>query len=865
MFDKISERWAAKRSSRFKVFVDGKKAYEAFVQDHPAHFDEMSERHYRRARVDTRLRLAECAFTAAIELSEGEDALADAAVARFQLGLVRHICGELAEASELIHAALEVLSNLPRWNRAASMSSCHYHLGVIALKQWQLTDAVGELRRSRQMAEASADLGRMRSCDRALIACAAAGADIDTAYSNSISDDSIWGEVDNIVENPGPAFDEGDEIEREVRPRRVYYSQREFIFLASYSVEANDALMEHLNLLGDEFGRPISVSCVAFGSTNPMQRNLRQPEADQHLCATILVLEREGLKDQAFQGFVNSCVRRVAAVSDFRLLVYLHDLSMEELRNWADRDPLVAMLFDITQIDEAPCVAQLRRTLVPYVQRIEHIRAAAQWRESRLKLTRVCGNLAMLILVSAASLSLLGFPAWLLQSRLGWLGPNGPQLASLVLGTLAFPLQAPLIFMLLRGLRTTALAFRDNAAFMRWIFIDLLIMLGANHLQHTLNGPYSWLLLGLVVGVLLDSIRRAGRQAQRQLIDLESVMRLTTDPGMQDPKATVLRGDSLNPFSCPILPTLSARVFISYTLSSVRGSRLAAALHRGLERAGASPFVDRISISAGTSWRRVLNRYLGECDVFLCILDEKGVQRKWIAAELLAALEANRLTGTPEIVILLDPRCQRSEQPMLPVFRGVVAASAAPQVPGRPQILQLNARTQSSLVWALVPGRFMPTTVFTRVAALPIVCAIILLGFIGRLGIFGGFILGLLAILEAMGDFPLTSGLADRGWLEPVALLSAFWLGFTARAAIAWGYEREHGREMGMTIPTMATVGLVYACFLFLPSMSTLYVGWSAALAGAGWVMVASTMRMGVTDRRTPPRMPPESTWHRRS
>ncbi len=534
---------------------------------------------------------------------------------------------------------------------------------------------------------------------------------------------------------------------------------------------------------------------------------------------------------------------------DFRLLVYLHDMTIDELREMSDRE-LVAALFDTTQIAESPSLEQLRRTLVPYVRSVERIRAAARWRDLHLRLSGVCGRLASALLFAAALLSLLGFPAWLLKSDLGWLGPHGPKLASLVLGMLAFPVQSPLIFLLLRGMRTTVMALRDNVSFARWVFAGGMLMFGGTHLQHALGGPHAWLFLGAAMGVLLDAIRRAGRQARRQGIDLGALMERAADPAIQDPRATVLRGDHLNPFSCPLLPGLSARIFISYTRSSAKGSKLATALHRELKTAGATPYLDRVSNPAGASWRRSLNQHLGECDTFLCILDEKSVQRPWVAAELLAALEAHRLTGTPEIVILIDPKIQRASLPMLPVFRGAASAETEPPVPGRPQILGLNERTCSSLAWALAPGRFVPASVFTRATALPMMSAMGVLGRIGGLGILAGFILGFLVMLESMSRFPLTSGLADRGWLEPVTLLSAFWLGFMARATIAWGCERTYSRQMGIAIPTIATAGFAYALFLLLPKVSALVTGWSAGLVAVGWMMVASAMRSGVTEQK---------------
>ncbi len=839
MFDKLLERWTSVRGPRFRAFVEAKDAYEAYLQEVRFRFDQMSEEQYRRGRENPRLDVARRGFAAAIEMSERAGALSDEAVAKYQLGLVCHARGELDRSAELMRAALEVLDALPCRDRAADTTGCHYHLGIIALKQGRLPEAVRALRRSRQLDEASADLSGMSMCDRALAKCAEEGADIE-ADSPSVADAGDWELPENETE-VAPAGERGTEPEG--KPGRIRFDQRELIWLASFSVEANDTLMAHLGSLGDEFGRPVAVSRVAFATADPEQRSLRQPEPDQHLCAAILVLEKAGLHDRTFQELAMACTQRVLAVPDFRLLVYLSDLTIDEFRDLADQEPFIATLFDTTQVVDLPSLAQLRRTLVPYVRRVEHIRAAAHWRALRLRLSGACGRLATAILLAAVSLSLLGFPAWLMTVKPDWLGPHGPELASLVMGLLAFPLQAPLIFLLLRGMRATAMAPRDNVTLMRWVVAGAVIMLGANHFQHALGGPHSWIFLGLAIGVLLDAIRRAGYQARRQTIDVEALIRDAADPAMQDPETTVLRGDPLNPFSCPLLPALSARVFISYTRGSAKGSKLAKALYRGLEEAEASPFLDRANIPAGASWRRSLNEHIGECDAFICILDEKSVQSQWVAAELLAAIEAHRLTGTPHIVILTDPTVGAPTQAMLPVFRGVVSAATEPPVQGRPQIIQLNRQTQSSLVWGFGPGRFIPTAVLTRMPTLFIMYALGLLGWIGGLGIIAGPILGFLTMLDRYARFPFAVELANWGWLAPMTLLSAFWLGFMARATIAWGYERTDEREMGMTIPTIATAGLAFTLVLLAPNTSLLVAGWSVALVVAGWKMVALVTR----------------------
>jgi hypothetical protein len=846
MLDDLRARWAARTSPRFRAFVDGKDAYQSFLWEMRTRFDKMTEEDYERAKSDTRLQSALRNFSDAIKLSDREHALADAAVARYQLAMIHHARGELDEAAEIMRAAVKVLSSLPHRDRVSRVSACLYHLGILAYKQGRVTEAVTQLRRSRQMDEAVGDLKGMQLCNLALDSYASQGVDIEVEDpSLPTSDEEPW----EIPADWSEADETADTKPEATATQSPHFNQRELIWLISHSVQANDALMSQLNSLGDEFGRRVAVSRVAFGAIDGSQRHLNQPERDQHLCAAIFVLEKEGLRNRDFRKLADFCMRRVIAVPDFRLLVYLHDLTIHELRDLAKIEPLVNQLFYTTQIAQAPSLDQLRRTLVPYVRNVEHIRAAARWRTLRLKFAVLFGHVSTVVLFAAVLVALFGFPAWLLKWNFNWLGPHGPKMASLVLGLLAFPLQAPMIFFLLRGLRSTMLAQRDNATLMKGIAAGWVILIGANHFQYALKGPVSWIFLGVVIGILVDSIRRAGRRAMRQTIDLNQQLESAANPAFSDLNVTLLRGDPVKPFFYPLLPTLLTQAFISYTRESRKASTLAAALYRGLKGAGASPFLDQVSIPVGANWRRSLNEHIGECDVFICILDEKGVRQKWVAAELLAALEARRLTGTPDIIVLLDPAVQRGTEAMLPIFRGIVAATDQSPLQGRPQILSLNEKTFSTLIWGLMPPRFLASAVFTRAAALPIMFCITLLAAIGGLGLVSGYILAFFWMLEKWGHFPFTAWLVRHGWLEALTLLTAFWFGFTTRAAIAWAFERNHGRQMGATIPAFAAMGLFSAASIFVMQVSMLMVGWAVVLAVAGWMMVAATIRIGIKDR----------------
>ena len=135
--------------------------------------------------------------------------------------------------------------------------------------------------------------------------------------------------------------------------------------------------------------------------------------------------------------------------------------------------------------------------------------------------------------------------------------------------------------------------------------------------------------------------------------------------------------------------------------------------------------------------------------------------------------------------------------------------------------------------------------------SLPVLYFLVLLEYIGGLGTLMGYILGFLATLELWTQFPFASRLAERGWLEPLTLLTAFWLGFVGRVFISWNYEDLDNQKPGVrTVTAIATTGLFFALYLFVPRVSVLLMGWSILLAVAGWTLVAHAMTMGAPKQK---------------
>lgn len=858
MFDKLFERRAARKDPRFKSFVEAKKYYEQFLYGSRVRFDQMGEADYQRALNDQRVLSARYGFSEAAAMSKNEGVLVDEAVARYQLGMVCHACGELEESGNHMRAALSILQNLTIEDQSAVKSGCHYHLGVIAQKQNNSDEAIRHLLESRRLDEALMDFSGIQTCDAALEKCDYT--ESDEASSVEITDiqdhtagqtrSEQWeipeSETSYVSENSADPAD--DKIF--AKPTRVRYNQSQVIWLASYSVKANDRIMQHLEMLGDAFGRPATISRVAFGADNEEQASLSEPDQGQHLCAAILVLERAGIGDKGLQELAVLCIERVLARPDFRLLVYLDDLSVDDLRDMEESEPFIKTLFDTTQIAELPSLEQLRNTLVPFVRRVERIQATEWWRQFRLRAARVSGVIATCILLIIAAMSLLGFPVWLLNLRLDTYVPYAREWSALVPGLLAFPVQAPFIFIILRGLRKTSTAPRDNKSFIPWAIVGGVILVGATRLQYHLEGPTAWTLLGLFFGVILDALRRAGYQARREMIDITAYCRAISKSSENEHPEIRLQEEPFNPFTCPILPSLSTKIFISYSRSSGKGSKIARALYGRLKQAGASPFLDRASIPVGTSWRRSLNQHVGECDVFICLLDNKSVQREWVAAELIAAIEGRKITSAPHIIVLADPEILKLPSGTKPVFQAIMDAEKESGVSTRPQIVYVNNQTLESVTWDLQPGRFASTAVFPRFGAMIVMSVLALFGFIGGLGMIMGVVLGVFAVLEKWTSLSFSAWIVSHDVLIPTVLLSGLWLGWTARTAITWGFEDYFYRQEGVVPCIIATLGLAFVLIVLIPETSIYVAAWSAALTIAGWMAMASLVHSGIARKR---------------
>lgn len=874
MIERSFERYAATRQERFALFVRGKQALEGWeAQTRKAPLD-MQEADHRRAREHPLLTDALDCFIQALRLCEGGVAHGDAAVARYQIGRVHEAWGDHAEALRWIGEACDFLRSGPvrELRQASEQSSCLYHLGVINLKLGKIEGALTHLLAARRIDSELSDLPGVSAIDRVIQACAEARPGAEALSPGVLFAGTNW--VPTVSAEEIDGADTRKDVAPHPQPEAAgkMHRQRLLILVASYGEALNDVVMSHLSQLGQAFGRPVAVARVAFGSEDPAKCRLPAMEPDQHLCAAVLVIERAALLNPAFLELAGYCIRSVASTPDFRFFVCLEGMTVKDLWDFPSSlspsqkqqspqlDNLIESLFATTQVAQwSSCdpvtgqpspeartqsLQRLARELVSFIRAVERLAPLALWRRECRRFARLIGKLAFAVLCIACLHVMASFVAGILQIRLhAWLEPWVPALSIFAYGTLVFPLNAPLLHLLLRGSRATTRMSRDQR-FMSTVFLPgvLLLTCGGWLLKQS-PGLEPWLYPGLLSGLLLDVMRRNGFQASRHRMKLSADnpddIPTLIDPKWANPELTVRPLNRHPSLRCRILPILNGKVFISYSQRSEPVAHFAAALYHDLRGAGVSAFLDRASIPTGANWLRELDEHLARCDAFVCILDEHAVQSRWVAAELLAALQSRHLASTPEILLLIAPTLTRSH-PMLPVFQSIVPLVDEPQMPGQPQMLRLSAHSRAALTWGLSAPRFQATSIFPPFVGLVVGIGFVILHVIGSLGMLGGLCLALPAALETLYRLPLSDKLLGTGHATLIAVLLGYLLGFAGRTFLAVKNEPSTRVNPGSFLPAAAVLGFSLTLALLVPKLDSLGQGWAMVSVVAGWLVSAS-------------------------
>ena len=763
----------ALQQKRFRLFVDAKEAYEAFQAKHLEKgrpiADILPEEQEQASR-DPQLREAERKFREARRLSEEADALNDVGTATIQLGYLHFVFGEMAQAEKEFQSALELFSNMPfTAGQKGSRSAGHYFIGAILARRGEREAAIREFSRSHLIDSQLADVGGQLETERKVQDL---GAEIEEQGLSLLERASSWKLVD---EPPAP---------REIPPKPSKFlaegrfpDRREVIRLLSCREEAGDAVHACLLSLGDTVGRSLSVHRSAAESPDQQRRDFPPLEQGQHLCVLIAVMDRAGLETPSYVARLGSYVQQVRDDQHFRFIVYLSDLTLQDLREKALDNHLIEELLQFVQIEEKTAIDDLRDRLVTFVKNVDLQQARVQFEDANRAMVTLFGGLwipVTLILVVAVAIA--GYGQWR-GHPVGW----SAAAADVLLGFGAVVLQAPIAFYVFRGLLATYLTYR-NEDFMRTFQRGFVTIFVLNWLAHWLGSHQvsSWLCFGTILGIELDCARRAAVSARREGLDLvvnEKAARVSwgsPDEGVRPAQVS---------WCCPYMPrgTKPTRVFISYSRGSENASRFATALCSALWDADTRPFLDRHSIPLGSNWRAELNRNIGQCDVFVCVLDEQAVTRSWVAAELMTAVDASLISGGPEILILLDPSVDLSADGVLPPIRTIVEIYQWNQWDGQPKVIPLHAQSSHAIAWSLSRSKYKPESVIRGPAVYPFGIFMAIVGSFSLLGVIAGVVCLILGFMQIQTKYPFTDWVLAHGAGSALFLCTAFWLGASTR------------------------------------------------------------------------------------
>jgi len=771
-----------------RSYQDAKERFESYLFQHaPVTFLTITGDDHERAAHDPLLQPCEELYGEAIELSRSEGMVINVGVAMTQLGMLHHLQGRFEIARREFLEALTVKGMAP-----AAISSCHYHLGVLALRE-------GAKEEAWQRLQSSLAIDTVLN-DATGIAITRAALDALGPFEGT----SAPAVVEEQVPPPAPA----DET-----PATLPASTTDVVWLLSYSRAANDDFMGRLRALTQSFDRRLVVSRAAFESATEPPPPI---EHDQRLSAAILVIEPQALTNEQFIQWANWCMHRVSSHAEFRLFAHVA----------ADVD------------DHSDLLLKLRETIHTTAREpdelLRHLRAhLAQVPSSRQPEVRsAVGFAARLLGRVAEALEIFAVSAVMYAAILVLLHRTNlsPALFGTASGVATFVAWIPFIFVFTQQRETPHLRLAaPGLILIAW-------------LTSRLMPPTSWVTIGVALGVMLDSIRRSGRIALSQRPWRRDVRTETHDWRVAAFCANLALRSRAGPFECPMLPPTRPKAFISYTPAAWSRSQ-AAQLHARVSEHGGVAFLDTVSNPEGKSWQDALDDAIAEADVFVSIVETETMKHEWVAAEWMMAFRRRAFGSLPRIIIVRHPSdCDTHVPGSLPIFRALfMGAQLLEPNDDQPQIIEGHPGAIDAVASLMRPHGFRRPALLPAALRLPLNVltspAALLAAFAAPAGVFAAFV----AIFEHAGKISAADALQRRGFLAAAFLLAAFWLGANLRFMLISQTElRRHYSAMSAILGAIPSIAFLSLLVMWWPRVPPLIAAWGVIAAWSGWLIAWS-------------------------
>lgn len=842
---------------RFKAYREARLIYEAYINKLNVQFHALAPKHCIDASQDLQLRRAELLYRQAIELSRKSAALHDVATGLYQLGMLQHLQGRIHQACQSFERSVKILKELPHSDleNQAILSGCCYHLGIISCRNGHIEEGKSLISDSLRIDELLNDSYGITASRSALAKCEEITAidigidegseDLDMGLGPSTKGNDMGADAHSGRSTSGSAQENSYRDYENNSPQNNQddipinlKSQNNVVWLLSHSVEANDKLFTNLEQLAGQINQKLIIYREAFGRSLTDKSTPQSLEHNEKLCAAIVIIEKEGLGNPDFRYWLKWCIANVADKEDFRLFVYLHDLTDAEIYGLAKSDDLLANLIDTVQMSESTAPEHLHHALRSYLQQLDGLRSAAIWRKLRIISAVYLGRVATGIQIFCGALLTASIFTYAVREDLviSLLSGSSKQSFAVISGIVLFPVIITPMYLLLSGNAAANFLLRNNPRVIPWLISFVVLAPATISLPQHVGAPVSYIALGIYAGILLELTRRKGVLAQRKGLSLKNALKAIKSQFFPRYLLKSISDRSRDLMHNPLFSEHTPRVFISYTRSSDWSRRCSLELHNMLQKAGAKSFLDRESIEEGSSWRTHLNLSITDANVFIVVIDRHSVTRDWVAAEIMTAMAGKQLTGLPEIIVLIEPNMIKTTE-MLPVFSALLEGYGSPQKQGDPRLIAVGDSTLQTLVLDL-SHRFRTLSVFPRQLSSLFMFITIPLVFIGTIGSFLGWPSAIFAYLQYWQKYDSAAILLSLGILKVAYLLCGYWLGFISRLALASWFEVKNSNPTLLTIiQVVPCIGLAGLLDVWSSSVGHLIIGWAFVLCYTGWLL----------------------------
>lgn len=566
----------------------------------------------------------------------------------------------------------------------------------------------------------------------------------------------------------------------------------------------------------------------------------------ENLTAVLFVVECDSLVQERFRHWIQWSIKKVIQREDFRVFVCLQGLTAENLMQMASgSDPLIADLLDTVQIPmDAGYQVQISE-LATFINSLPKIRENITYRRWQSAITATTGTVACWVECLMAAVVLFCGTWVLMNSKvaMGW--PKWALCCVALSSGVMFSTLTVITLYFLNRLSTWHQVMRERTSQIQ-VFLVAFFGPWTIGLTERIGAPISWLVLGIVLGVLLDYARRGGLQARkfREKIDPDRIA--ATGHALPSALATVAMGRPPDARKCHLFQQRSAHAFISYTRSSPWACQIAVELNQKLLAAGVDCFLDRNVLVDGSNWRAQLNYHLASANVFVGLLDQHSIQRRWPAAELEKALKCRCINALPDIILVVEPGTCADEL-TLPVFQCVLSGPKLNITESRPRVIEFGPRTLSVLTGAFEPIRYASTGAlplgilyFLRIVLLPVLFVMVALGTASSMiGLFAGLLV--LAKWIWHGNLtPLLSGMTRSA----LGIMFAYLIGFSFRLIFSSRYEviTKNVRAL-VKANVIGAIGLILFLVIILRNAEALVLGWAFIATAIGWIMGADLLQ----------------------